>query len=95
MTLRSYPGFCAALLVLTMYCNTVSADENSQAIQQNIDNLVRTNACVGCNLKGADLNRMILIGADLSDANLSGATFFLADLSEANLSGANLRDAKF
>ncbi|MFC1832973.1 pentapeptide repeat-containing protein, partial [Thermodesulfobacteriota bacterium] len=95
MTLRSYPGFCAALLVLTMYCSTVSADENSQAIQQNIDNLVRTNACAGCNLTGADLNRMILTGADLSGANLSGATFFLADLSEANLSGANLRDAKF
>ena len=80
---------------LIIHCTTVFADENSQSIQQNIDNLVRTNACAGCDLRGADLNRMILSGADLSDADLSGASFFLADLSDANLSGANLRDAKF
>ncbi|MGI9536790.1 MAG: pentapeptide repeat-containing protein [Desulfocapsaceae bacterium] len=95
MTLRSYSGLSAALLLLALSSGSVFADEHSQAIQQNIDNLVSTNACAGCNLQGADLNRMILSGADLSNADLSGATFFLADLSGANLSGANLRDAKF
>lgn len=83
------------LLALSLYCTSAGAAEHGQDIQQNVDNLIRTNACAGCDLRGADLNRMILAGADLSDANLSGATFFLADLSEANLSGANLRDAKF
>ena len=95
MNLRSYSGISVALLSLTMSSAPALGDEASPAIQQNIDNLIRTNSCVGCDLRGADLNRMILSGADLSNADLSGATLFLADLSGANLSGANLREAKF
>ena len=95
MSYRSYYRWHAVLPALILFCSTAGAEESSQAIQQNIDDLIRTNSCVGCDLRGADLNRMILIDADLSNADLSGATFYLADLSGANLSGANLRDAKF
>ena len=95
MSLRAYGRLSIMLLALSLYCTSAGADGHNQEIQQNIDDLIRTNACVGCDLRGADLNRMILSGADLSNADLSGATFFLADLSDANLSGANLRDAKF
>ena len=95
MNFRSYYRWYAVPLALALLCSEAGADETSQIIQQNIDELIRSNACVGCDLRGADLNRMILVDADLSNADLSGATFFLADLSGANLSGANLRDAKF
>ena len=95
MNLRSYNRWYAALLAVALLCSEAGANETSPAIQQNIDELIRSNSCVGCDLRGADLNRMILADADLSNADLSGATFFLADLSGANLSGANLRDAKF
>lgn len=93
MNLNVYLKLAAVLVVL--FSTSANGAEVSRTVQQNIDNLIRTNSCSGCDLSGADLNRMILTGADLSNADLSGATFFLADLSDANLSGANLRDAKF
>ncbi len=85
--------FISAAIVAVLSSIPCFAQQNT--IQHNIDTLIRTNACAGCNLSGADLNRMNLAGADLSDADLSDASFFLADLSDANLSGANLRGAKF
>ena len=95
MNFMSYCRRYAVVLALAFLCSEAGADETSQSIQQNIDELIRSNSCVGCDLRGADLNRMILTDADLSNADLSGATFYLADLSGANLSGANLREAKF
>jgi hypothetical protein len=95
MSFRSYCVWHVVLLALALFCSKARADEHGHTVQKNIDDLILTNSCVGCDLRGADLNRMILIDADLSMADLSGATFFLADLSGANLSGANLRDAKF
>ena len=83
----------SAAILATLASFPSFAQQNT--IQHNIDTLIRTNACAGCNLSGADLNRMNLAGADLSDADLSEASLFLADLSGANLSGANLRGAKF
>ena len=63
----------------------------SVEVQENIDTLVATNKCVGCNLSGAELNRLDLSGAELQGADLSNATFFLADLSSADLRGAIMR----
>lgn len=72
-------------------------------IDENVTRLILTNACVGCNLAGADLSGAHLIGADLretnlqgsnlSNANLEGADFTQADLSSANLTGAFLTNA--
>ena len=58
-------------------------DEIAPNLPELIDQLLETNACVQCNLIGADLR-----DADLEDANLEGA-----DLQNANLTGANLEDA--
>ncbi len=55
--------------------------ENVEQVQKLLD----TNACMNCDLQGADLRGAHLIGADLRNANLAGA-----DLYEANLEGADL-----
>jgi len=58
-------------------------EARAQSVPDNIQTLINTHACVGCNLTGANL-----IGANLSDASLIGAVLFEAVLSGANLTGA-------
>ena len=63
-----------------------------------VQQLLQTNICPGCDLSGADLiwanlTRAILGGANLSGANLSGANLSLANLSLASLPGAELTKA--
>ena len=78
-----------------LICSPSHGQNVSIEVQENIDQLIRTNSCVNCDLSGADLNRMNLSGADLRDSNLTNTTFFLADLSGANLSGADLNGSQF
>jgi hypothetical protein len=61
----------------------------SDAVQQ----LLKTNACVGCDLAEADLRRYDLSGADLNGADLTGVNFYRTNLSGADLSGADLNHA--
>ena len=66
--------------------------------KSDLDKLLKTNACPGCNLSGADLRGGFmgyahLSGANLSGAHLDGAMLVEADLTNANLSGAKLHDA--
>jgi uncharacterized protein YjbI with pentapeptide repeats len=58
---------------------------------QQVQKLLETGACYGCNLAGADLQNAHLIGADLRNANLEGANLTGANLEGADLMGANLR----
>jgi len=55
-----------------------------------VKQLLKTQQCIGCNLRGASLEGASLEGASLKDANLEGA-----NLKDANLKGANLKDANF
>jgi uncharacterized protein YjbI with pentapeptide repeats len=61
--------------------------------QADLNRLIATNKCVGCDLSGADLSRRQLANADLQAANLVGAKLTNANLSGANLGGANLTGA--
>ena len=89
---RIYSNVCRTLgILLISSIPLVGTAATSVEVQENIDTLVRTNKCAGCNLSGAELNRLDLSGADLREADLSNATFFLADLSEADLRGAIMR----
>ena len=78
------------------------------AIANNIQRLVNTRECAGCNLRGANLQNLDLKGAnlsralledaqlqntDLTAANLESASLGSADLSKTNLSAANLAQA--
>jgi uncharacterized protein YjbI with pentapeptide repeats len=85
----------AAAISRTLFFSASVRCENNAEIQTAIDTLISTNACVGCDLAGADLNRLDLTGADLSNADLRDARFFLADLTDVNFSGAILHGAQF
>lgn len=56
----------------------------------NLEQLLDTNSCYGCDLSGLDLVRESLENADLEKANLSGSNLEKADLEGANLKGAIL-----
>ena len=63
-----------------------------------VQRVMKTGQCPGCDLSGANLAEANLFGANLvnanlSGANLSGANLGAANLSDANLSGANLTKA--
>lgn len=79
----------------------------SAYVQADLDKLLRTKECPGCdlaeaNLAGKDLRNAKLPGinltkANLSRADLSGAVFYVEEYAgkpRANLSGANLSNAK-
>lgn len=63
--------------------------ETTAQVQQLLD----TNACVRCDLRGADLSKADLDRANLEGANLEGADLTEAELNRAYLVGANLEEA--
>jgi uncharacterized protein YjbI with pentapeptide repeats len=60
-----------------------------------LNRLLSTGECEGCNLVGVDLTGAHLVGVDLRNANLQGAILVNANLEGADLSGANLQFANF
>lgn len=60
-----------------------------------LNRLLSTGECVGCNLVGVDLTGAHLLGVDLRNANLQGAILVNANLEGADLAGANLQGANF
>jgi uncharacterized protein YjbI with pentapeptide repeats len=72
--------FTITLALVTVPAWTAKADSASD-----LQKLLTTNRCEGCDLSGVNL-----IGIDLSNAQLQGAKLNAANLSGADLSGANL-----
>lgn len=70
--------------------NVLSLDSE---VLGNVELLLETNQCYGCNLEGADLSGKNLKKSDLEGANLRGANLKAADLEGVNLKGANLSGA--
>lgn len=67
----------------------------SQAARpEDVQQLLQTQACPGCDLSDADLSYAHLIGADLREANLQGANLEGANLEGADMTGADLRNAR-
>ncbi len=63
--------------------------------QGNVQQLILTNECTGCDLSGVTLTDAHLIGADLRNANLQFADLTGSNLEGADLTGANLMGANF
>lgn len=63
--------------------------EASVTAQQNLQQLITSRTCRGCDLAGLDLTRLDLSGVDVEGADLSQAK-----LSLTNLSGANLKNTR-
>lgn len=66
--------------------------------QKQVEKLLETRECPGCdlknaNLQGADLSGVNLEGANLEDANLEGAKLGNANLKRVNFTKANLERA--
>jgi uncharacterized protein YjbI with pentapeptide repeats len=66
-----------------------SADPND------VQRLLQTGKCRGCNLVGADLHNANLRNAKLEEANLEAANLSGANLSDADFDRANLKYANF
>ena len=64
-------------------------EAEKKIIDENVETLKMTNACIECDLRGADLRGADLRGADLEYSDLEGA-----NLTKANLLGAYLTEAK-
>lgn len=85
--------FCVALLCCGHAGSAELLGSSNPEIRKNFNQLLTTNACRGCNLSGAVLNRLNLTEADLEGADLTGARLNAASLVGANLRNAVLRGA--
>jgi hypothetical protein len=85
--------FCVALLCAGKSGSAELLGSSNPEIRRNFNQLLTTNACRGCNLNGAVLNRLNLTEADLEGADLTGARLNAASLVGANLRNAVLRGA--
>ncbi|MEL7223803.1 MAG: pentapeptide repeat-containing protein [Cyanobacteria bacterium P01_D01_bin.36] len=65
------------------------------ADEADIQRLIETRECQGCDLHEADFRRMDLADVKLQGADLEGANFYYANLDGAELQGANLIDVNF
>jgi hypothetical protein len=81
-----HQGLLAALLVTTQPIQAYDPDDLQQ--------LLTTKQCPGCNLSHAPLAEANLAGALLQRADLTGADLTRTDLSRADLSGAQLDNAR-
>jgi len=96
-TKRSVPVLllltCLQLVLLGSAHSSFSAA--SGTAQENLEQLMQTRACRGCDLSGLDLNKLDLAGVDLESADLSHSKLYLTNLSGANLKNTRLDGAVF
>ncbi len=78
-------------VILSFTCLT---DNSFGYSESDLQKLLSTKECVGCDLSGADLSGLNLREADLTEANMTEATLTEATLSGANLKGTNLKNTK-
>jgi len=87
------------IFLLTVILSFTYLTDNSFGYSESdLQKLLSTKECVGCDLSGADLSGLDLREADLTKANLSkanltGAYLSGTNLSKANLTGVNLRNS--
>jgi len=82
-----------AFAVGTLLMGAALLPQTAQAAKEaDIQKLIETNECQGCDLHEADFRRLDLSGANLVGADLEGANFYYANLDGAQLQNANLID---
>ncbi|NOR23532.1 MAG: hypothetical protein GQ542_03935 [Desulforhopalus sp.] len=84
---------CLQVLIFSNVNPALSAA--SVTAQENLEQLIKTRSCRGCDLAGLTLNTMDLSGVDLEGADLSFAKFYLTNLAGANLKNTKLNGAVF
>lgn len=81
--------------LLVVDCGGRAFSAESTMARENLEKLIQSRSCKGCDLSGLTLTRMDLAGVDLEGADLSLAKLSLTNLSGANLKNTNLRGTVF
>jgi len=76
-----------------VFTHTAIAQTGTGTPSVNLTTLIKTNACVRCNLMNVDLEGANLTDADLTQANLNEAILSGANVSRANVGSANVSNA--
>jgi uncharacterized protein YjbI with pentapeptide repeats len=84
--LKSQRWHLTFFVLLSISINALA--QPADTLPSNLQQLLETGRCPGCNLRGADLAHQNLAGANLEFADLTAA-----NLTETNLRGANLSHA--
>ncbi|MDO8127234.1 MAG: pentapeptide repeat-containing protein [Candidatus Brocadiales bacterium] len=79
--------------IISMVLDTQTRYAYGATVKENIQTLLNTNSCPGCDLSGADLKNTDLTGANLNGATLRGADLSGCELENVDLRGANLEAA--
>lgn len=79
-------------IVATLTTIAISLPLQAESLTD-LNQLLGTKKCPGCDLTSSGLVQANLVGADLGQANLTGANLSQANLMGANLTGANLTGA--
>ena len=87
---KTKPLIFLLTVILSFTCLT---DNSFGYSESDLQKLLSTKECVGCDLSGADLSGLNLREADLTKANLSKADLTKAKLTQAKLRKAKLRKA--
>lgn len=82
------------LVFSSIYAMT-KKDPDKRIIDRNVQRLLKTKNCEGCDLRAAHLEKAQLRGATLTGADLSSAIASGANLVNADLSGAKLYNVRF
>ena len=88
--MKTEPLIFLLTVILSFTCLT---DNSFGYSESDLQKLLSTKECVGCDLSGADLSGLDLREADLTKANLSKADLTKAKLITTNLTKANLTEA--
>lgn len=88
---RAIPTLASLVCLQTLVVGNAgySFSATSVTAKENLEQLIKTRSCRGCDLTRLDLTRLDLSGVDLEGADLS-----LTKLSLTNMSGANLKNSK-
>jgi uncharacterized protein YjbI with pentapeptide repeats len=88
--------FSAGVLSLAILVGSaVDASAESVAARENLQKLINTRACPGCDLADLNLTRLDLSATNLQGADLSRSRMHLTNLAGANLQKSDLRGAQF
>ena len=80
----------AAILALGASGWIASAQEPQNP---NVERLLKTRECRGCDFTGTEIINKDLSGVDLSNASFEGGSLYSSNLTGANLTGVNFRNA--
>ncbi|MEE4135044.1 MAG: pentapeptide repeat-containing protein, partial [Desulforhopalus sp.] len=88
--------FSAGVLSLAILVGAaVEASAESVAARENLQKLINTRGCPGCDLADLNLTRLDLSATNLQGADLSRSRMHLTNLAGANLQKSDLRGAQF